>query len=107
MFVGVVRLTSVGPQQSKVVEVEPSSQPRPELMQPSPTPGAQIVHTDPGAAERYRATPQPLVVTIDDAQLVRTLIEIGRPAGLIRIGERVALSAAVTDEKLGIPQDER
>lgn len=104
VFAGVVRLISVSPQQFKVVKVEPPEEPQPILMQPPPTPGMQVVHTDPQAADRFRPMPQPVVVTINDAQLVRTLIEIGRPAGLIHIGERIALSAPVTDEELHIPQ---
>jgi len=58
------------------------------------------VHTDREIADRLLASPPVLVTRIDDTQLLRTLIEIGRPAGLIRFGDRVALSAPVTDEEI-------
>ncbi len=60
----------------------------------------ELVHTDPTIRERYEATPATTIVRIDDGQLLSTLVEIGRPAGLIRFGERVALSAPVTDDEL-------
>lgn len=57
------------------------------------------VQTDQGITARLRASPPTLVTRINDAQLLHTLVEIGRPAGLIRFGDRVALSAPVTDEE--------
>jgi hypothetical protein len=92
--VGVFRLTTVDPGISRIAQTDISGE--------KPASEVLFVHTDPGASARYRAVPDPLIVRVDDAQLVRTLIEIGRPAGLIHIGERVALSAPVTDDELNL-----
>ena len=59
-----------------------------------------IVQTDHDIVVRLLASPPAIVTRIDDNQLIRTLIEIGRPAGLIRFGDRVALSAPVTDQEI-------
>ncbi len=58
------------------------------------------VHTDSSVVERYRATPVDRVIRMDDSALLATLVSIHRPAGLIRFGDRIALSAPVTDEEL-------
>ena len=62
-----------------------------------------IVHTDPTVLERCRARSTGLVVRMDDRMLLDTLASIDRPAGLIRFGNRVRLSAPVTDADLGLP----
>lgn len=58
------------------------------------------VTTDESIVQRMRPEPIPMVVRINDEQLLQTLVHIGRPAGLIRIGDRLALSAPVTDDEL-------
>jgi hypothetical protein len=65
------------------------------------------VHSDATIEARYRADSAPIVVWIDDAQLIRTLIEVGRPAGLIHIGDRLALSAPVTDDEIRMQNRDR
>lgn len=65
-----------------------------------------LVQTDPTVSDRFRGSPPSIIEAIDDVQLVTVLGEIGRPAGLIRFGDRLALSAVVTDEELG-QQDSR
>lgn len=66
-------------------------------------PGVSVVfHTDETVVQRMAAAPRPLIERVDDAGLMATLREIGRPAGLIRMGARVALSAPVTDDELGL-----
>lgn len=103
LVIGAFRLMNFEPQPSQMVTIEPAGMPGGVTVQTPPL-AIQYVKTDPSAVQRYRAKPRPIVVIIDDAQLVRTLIEIGRPAGLIRVGERVALSASVTDEELHLPK---
>jgi hypothetical protein len=61
-----------------------------------------IVQTDPSVLERCRPAPTDRVVWIDDTTLLRTLASVNRPTGLIRIGDRVRLSAPVTDAELGL-----
>ena len=63
-----------------------------------------IVPTDPGILKRYRAEPTGAVVRMDDGLLLQTLASINRPAGLIRMGDRVLLSAPVTDAELNLSQ---
>ena len=65
---------------------------------------ADIVQTDPAVLERCRARPTGSVLRIDDQILLTTLASINRPAGLIRIGGQVRLSAPVTDAELEINQ---
>lgn len=62
----------------------------------------RTVRTDPSIVERYRATSVDRAVRLDDEALIDTLASIHRPAGLIRFGDRVALSAPVTDAQLGM-----
>ncbi|HUU82431.1 MAG TPA: hypothetical protein VM243_02900 [Phycisphaerae bacterium] len=61
-----------------------------------------LVQTDPSVLDRFRAQPTHRVVRIDDSQLVATLASINRPAGLIRFGDSLRLSTAVTDADLGL-----
>ncbi len=63
-----------------------------------------IVQTDPSVLERYRVQPTSHIVRMDDQMLLATLASINRPAGLIRFGDRVRLSAPVTDAELGLKQ---
>ena len=62
--------------------------------------GIVWVSTDVTILARMTSAPAPIVVYINDAELLETLVHIGRPAGLIRFGDRLALSAPVTDEEL-------
>lgn len=61
---------------------------------------ASLVHTDPSTVDRLAARPESLIERIDDDTLLTLLARIRRPAGLIRIGDQVALTAPVTDEEL-------
>ena len=61
-----------------------------------------LVQTDPAVVERYRARPTGRIVRMDDRMLLETLASIHRPAGLIRFGDRIRLSAAVTDAESGL-----
>ena len=56
------------------------------------------VSTVPGILDRYRPSGTTGAILIDDRMLVETLREIDRPAGVIRIGGRTLLTAAVVDE---------
>lgn len=75
---------------------------------PAPSPTATVavqrVATDPAIVERYRAAPASLVEWIDDRTLLDILTAIDRPAGIIRVGDRVALSRPVDDASLGLNQ---
>ncbi len=62
------------------------------------------VQTDQSNLGRYRAEPPRSIVRMDDRVLIETLASINRPAGLIRFGDRLRLSAPVTDADLGIRQ---
>ena len=61
-----------------------------------------LIKTDPTVVERYRAGPTGRIVQMDDRMLLESLAAIDRPAGLIRFGDQVRLSAAVTDAELGL-----
>ncbi len=65
---------------------------------------ATVVMTDPTVLDRCRANPTGAVARIDDTKLLATLASINRPAGLIRFGDRVALSVPVTDAELTVEQ---
>ncbi|MCP4590693.1 MAG: hypothetical protein GY842_08110 [bacterium] len=69
-----------------------------------PRPSIIRVATDPTVLERYRARSTAVVERIDDRILLNTLASIGRPAGLIRYGGRIRLTAAVTDVELSVRQ---
>ena len=64
----------------------------------------EVIQTDPTVLERYRARPTGRIMRMDDHVLLDTLAAIGRPAGLIRFGHRIRLSAPVTDVALGLRQ---
>ncbi|MCA9290787.1 MAG: hypothetical protein KDA25_06640 [Phycisphaerales bacterium] len=76
----------------------PMSTPSPSLArQADASVRIRIVQSDPDVVARLAAPSSPgLVRRIDDDELVRTLVEVHRPAGLIRVGTEVRLSAAVT-----------
>jgi hypothetical protein len=86
----------------------------PRTLDPTPSPSIvrqadppariRIVMSDPNIVSRL-ATPsaEVLVRRIDDDELVRTLVEVHRPAGLIRVGTEVRLSAAVTGLDVTLP----
>ena len=62
----------------------------------STAPLIQIVHTRPGALERFAAPPPRRQITIvDDTTLINTLHDFGYPTGLIRRGHTVQLSADI------------
>lgn len=69
---------------------------------PSPAGTFKVIHvsTDESILQRMRPEASPIVMRINDRELLQTLVQIGRPAGLIRIGDRLALSAPVTDDEL-------
>ncbi|MHC4911050.1 MAG: hypothetical protein ACYTF9_15185 [Planctomycetota bacterium] len=56
------------------------------------------VSTDPTVLERTASATTHSVRFIDDAELVATLHEAGRPTGIIRIGDEVTLTEDVADE---------
>jgi len=60
----------------------------------------EMVVTDPSIRMRFAVHPTLIVEHVDDDTLVTLLVRIHRPAGLIRIGDRVALTVAVTDDEL-------
>jgi len=104
--VGVFRLAQFSP-------THPSITSRPEVeLDARPSVSSQAtrvvyVATDPDVIRRYRASSQPIVVWVNDAQLIEVLAQMGRPAGLIRFGDRLALSAPVTDDELMLNQQNR
>ncbi|MCP4250445.1 MAG: hypothetical protein GY778_25665 [bacterium] len=62
----------------------------------------EIIQTDETVRERFRAAPVRRVAMITDRMLVDDLFAVGRPAGLIRMGNEVRLTAPVTDADLGL-----
>jgi hypothetical protein len=55
--------------------------------------------------ERYVRPPARRVAVIDDGALVETLERFGRPAGVIRMGERVRLTRDIADPFPGASDD--
>ena len=100
VVVGLIRFANLDPA-NNTVTLNQQSLERTASVQPG---ASTIMHvqTDPNVVERFSAAPTPVIVRINDAQLIETLVAIGRPAGLIQVGERVALSAPVTDEELSL-----
>lgn len=64
----------------------------------------EYVETEPGVLARYRAADTVDVsrYTVSDYKVVEILHDIGRPTGIIRKGEHVRLTAAVTDAALNV-----
>lgn len=62
-----------------------------------------IVRTDPAVLDRLGANPTSSAVILDDRSLLAALKAIDRPTGLIRFGNEVHLTAAVTDRDLSPP----
>ena len=56
------------------------------------------VETEPGIADRYRAEASNMVVCVNDVELLETLRRFDRPAGLVRMGGEVFLTASVVDQ---------
>lgn len=77
----------------------PRSITRSKHLRTSPLPPG---NSEPGALERYRSDVHVDVSAyyVDDRQLLATLLEIGRPVGLVRSGGRVTLTKPVTDAEL-------
>ena len=93
----------VGPKpapQSGERVVADSGQPPPIVEHPSRGCVTRIVRTN-VPRDRFRAEPTSRVLRMDDRVLMETLTAIHRPTGLIRFGDRVRLTAAVTDAELG------
>lgn len=62
-----------------------------------------FVESDPAVLERYRTQEAPgLVRRVDDLGLIESLAAINRPAGLIRIGDKVRPSRPVSDAELAL-----
>ena len=93
------RFVEAPPVPSLSVEDEPHVLER-YLVTPRPL-VTRMVPTDPDVLGRYRADPRKGYVRLDDDALLEVLASIRRPAGLIRIGDTVRLTAAVTDAELG------
>jgi hypothetical protein len=55
----------------------------------------EIIRTDPSILERFAARPTSRAILLDDEALLDELVAMGRPAGLIRSGDRVWLTADV------------
>jgi hypothetical protein len=85
-------------------KTEPTATVPDNQAQPQRPCAVAIIETIPGVLERHRAKPTGKVTRIDDAALVATLASINRPAGLVRIGDRVWLTAPVTDAELTVDQ---
>ena len=64
-----------------------------------------IIGTDPTVRDRFRAAPARRVAMLTDRMLLDDLVALGRPAGLIRMGNQVRLSAPVTNADLGLTLD--
>lgn len=66
------------------------------------------VRTDPAVVDRLSVAPRPSrVERLTDEELLATLAGIGRPTGLIRIGNETRLTRAVTDEAWEGPSSRR
>ena len=65
--------------------------------QPAPVVIIQYVRTDPNILDRYSVRPTSRVTYLDDEALLAELVAIGRPAGLIRMGDSVRLTVDVTN----------
>ena len=70
--------------------------------QPSMANGSvRLVRTDPTIVERWSASPPGRIIRADDGALLDALSAVGRPAGLIRTGGTVRLTAQVADVEVG------
>jgi hypothetical protein len=68
-----------------------------QARQPARETSIEIVRTDPSVLERFAARTTSRAVFLDDEALLDELAAMGRPAGLIRSGDRVWLTADVID----------
>jgi len=80
----------------------PAPDSRMVVEKPEPAPGVsiEIVRTDPSVLQRFAARPTSRTVLLDDEALLDELAAMDRPAGLIRSGGRVWLTADVVDARL-------
>ncbi len=62
----------------------------------------KLVHTRTAVLARFASEPTRRIERLDDGKLLAVLASLGRPAELIRDGDRVRLSAPVTDKELHI-----
>jgi len=73
------------------------------ILADAPTPASkisiEIVRTDPSILDRFAARPTSRAVLLDDEALLDELAAMGRPTGLIRVGDRVWLTADVVDAR--------
>ena len=87
------------------VENTPQRVPAPIGVQAEPqrtTVLTKVITSDPSVLERLRADPPQAVIRMNDRMLLDALASIDRPAGLIRLGDDIRLSAPVTDAELGL-----
>ena len=63
---------------------------------------SRIIETDPTTLRRFAARRTGRAEYIDDRTLTRVLLSIDRPADIVHDGDRIRLSAPVTNEELGI-----
>ena len=80
---------------------EPATDSPPMVKAPEPAPKTSIVfvRTDPSVLQRFAARPTSRTVLLDDEALLDELAAMNRPAGLIRVGDRVWLTADVVDAR--------
>jgi hypothetical protein len=71
-----------------------------ESIAPSPAPGMLIarIDTDPTVLDRYRMANASSAIILSDTDLLESLREINRPAGLVRMEGEVWLTASVVDD---------
>jgi hypothetical protein len=105
--------------------LQPHSTPTPQYAAPEPTPSTMpdsqfagqtsttrttivTVQTDPTIVQRFAAsTTTTTMQRIDDEQLLATLSDLGRPTGLVRVGETVWLTSPDLDHPPAVLQDVR
>jgi hypothetical protein len=78
----------------------PGADSPPMVVAPKPAPGIsiEIVRTDPSILQRFAVRTTSRAILLDDEALLDELVAMGRPAGLIRSGDRVWLTADVVDQ---------
>ena len=69
-----------------------------ETPKPAADASIEIVRTDPSVLQRFAARTTSRAILLDDEALLDELAAMGRPAGLIRSGDRVWLTADVIDQ---------
>jgi len=66
----------------------------------------RVVTNEPGIVARYAAAPVERVASMDDAELMRLMKEMGKPTGIVRTGGKVMLTAEM-EKKEGEPVSAR